>query len=276
MSAPLLSARELTLAYEKPNGSHESNQPVLDALSLTVAAGELVAVVGASGSGKSSLLRVLAGLQRPTGGRVEINGNSVEGPHPHIAIAFQEACLLPWLSVEKNVAFGLDFAHQPHLTRAERAQCISRALDEVGLGHARAMFPNQLSGGMAQRVALARCVARQAQLLLLDEPFAALDEVTRAEMQQLLRRVVDDTHAATVLVTHDIDEALLVADRVVLLGNRGHLVGTWHIALPQPRAAYVQELGALRIEILQALYVALGRPVRTPNAQPDSTLARSA
>jgi len=120
-------------------------------------------------------------------------------------------------------------------------------------------MPRQLSGGMAQRTALARCLTRQPRTLLLDEPFGALDEVTRADMQRLLVKVVQDTHAGTVLVTHDIDEALLVSDRIVLLGARGALIAQWHVSVPAPRAAEVQALGALRIEILQALQDAMSR-----------------
>jgi NitT/TauT family transport system ATP-binding protein len=273
MSAPILLAQELSLAYAPSSGAAAGQRRVvLDGLSLAVAAGELVAVLGPSGAGKSSLLRVLAGVQPPDAGRVCVAGEPLAGPHPRVALAFQDACLLPWLSVEQNVAFGLSFARQPKLERAARDERITAALAEVGLAHARALRPAQLSGGMAQRVALARALARKPQILLLDEPFGALDEVTRADMQQLLTRVVDDTHAATVLVTHDIDEALLVADRVELLGAHGQLVRTWHVTLPRPRTDCVRELGALRIEILQTLHDALAVAPQAPVSL-SSTLA---
>ncbi|KVK80864.1 nitrate ABC transporter ATP-binding protein [Burkholderia sp. MSMB1498] len=224
MSAPWLDARALTLGYDA------ARPPVLDRFDLAVGAGELVAVLGASGAGKSSLLRVLAGLRRPASGTIEISGRPLDGPHPHVVLMFQEASLLPWLSVERNVAFGLGFKRQPRLSRGERARRVAWAIDEVGLAHARGYHPAQLSGGMAQRVALARAIARQPQVLLLDEPFGALDAATRTDMQDLLLRVVADTRAATVLVTHDIDEALRVADRVVLLDGRGGTAGAWTVA----------------------------------------------
>jgi len=141
-------------------------------------------------------------------------------------------------------------ASRPFLQKSQR---VTNALAAVGLEHARHSLPSQLSGGMAQRAALARCLAREPRALLLDEPFGALDEVTRADMQQLLIAAVRNTGASALFVTHDIDEALLVADQIVLLGNRGTLVGRWAVELPQPRHTQVRSLGELRISILQAL-----------------------
>ena len=206
-------------------------------VNLDLARGEVLAVLGASGAGKSSLLRVLAGLQAPSAGALDMEGQRLAGVHPRVAVAFQDPGLLPWLTLERNVAFGLDFKHQPALDARERARRVDLAIEEVGLSHARQLRPAQLSGGMAQRTALARCLARQPAVLLLDEPFGALDEVTRAEMQTLLRKVVADVGAAALLITHDIDEALLLADRMVLLGGApGGVLGEWAVDLPQPRA----------------------------------------
>ena len=248
---PLVEARGVGLVYP--------GRTVLQGVNLSVQSGELVSVLGPSGSGKSTLLRILAGLLKPTSGQIFVDGAPLDGPRPDVALAFQDPCLLPWLSVERNVGFGLGFSRQPALSRAQRRERVSAALAEVGLAHARTYMPRQLSGGMAQRAALARCLTRQPRTLLLDEPFGALDEVTRADMQRLLVKVVQDTHAGTVLVTHDIDEALLVSDRIVLLGARGSLIAQWHVSVPAPRAAEVQALGALRIEILQALQDAMSR-----------------
>ena len=172
---------------------------------------------------------------------------------------------MPWLTLERNVAFGLDFKHQPALDARERARRVDLAIEEVGLSHARQLRPAQLSGGMAQR-ALARCLARQPAVLLLDEPFGALDEVTRAEMQTLLRKVVADVGAAALLITHDIDEALLLADRIVLLGGawrRAGRMGRGPAAAARRPAA---EMGALRLEILSRLRGALraGRAASEP------------
>jgi len=250
MSGALLEAAGVALAYGAGGGA----RTVLDRLDLRLAPGEIVSVIGPSGAGKSSLLRLLAGLQQPTRGSVRMLGETLAAPHPRIAVAFQDACLLPWLSVEHNVGFGLGFRRQPAIGRGERAGRVTQTLAAVGLLDARHLFPAQLSGGMAQRVALARCLARQPQALLLDEPFGALDEITRVDMQALLLGIVRAYRPATLLITHDIDEALLLSDRIVLLGGPpgapASVAHEWRIGLPHPRESQVEALGALRIEIV--------------------------
>jgi NitT/TauT family transport system ATP-binding protein len=249
--APRVDVRDVGLNY--------AGRRVLNGIDLSVRAGELVSVLGPSGCGKSTLLRIVAGLQQPESGRVAVDGTALRGPRPDVALAFQDPCLLPWLSVEKNVAFGLGFSRQPDLSRGTRRERVTTALNQVGLAHARHYAPRQLSGGMAQRTALARSLARKPRTLLLDEPFGALDEVTRAEMQQLLVDVVRDTDAATLLVTHDIDEALLVSNRIVVLSNRGTLILQLTVDVPAPRELHLEALGALRIQILQALRDSMSR-----------------
>lgn len=246
-AAPIaLAAQDLRFGY--------GAAAVVDGVSLTVARREIVCLLGASGCGKSTLLRGLAGLTPPQHGSIAFLGQPLTAPHPRAALVFQQPSLLPWLDVAANVGFGLDFARQPRLERAARKARIGAALEAVGLGaHAHA-YPAQLSGGMAQRVALARALAREPELLFADEPFSALDALTRAEMQTLLVELVRRWHTAALLVTHDIDEAMLVADRILLLSGRpGRIVREWRVDLPRPRHEHADALVRLRLDILAAL-----------------------
>ena len=237
------------LAYAYPNAA-----PTFSDITLAVRAREIVALLGGSGCGKSTLLRVLAGLQPPSTGTVRFLGATLSEPSPRSALVFQQASLLPWLNVAANVGFGLDFARQPKIARKEHQQRVQDAIDAVGLAGSERRYPAALSGGMAQRVALARALARQPELLFADEPFSALDAITRAEMQTLLVDVVHRWHSAVLLVTHDIDEAMLTADRIVLMGGQpGHIVREWQVGLPHPRLDDTAALGALRLDILAAL-----------------------
>lgn len=264
--ATVLSAHNIELSYTQPN---KRANTVLRDFSMELAAGEVLAVLGPSGVGKSSLLRVLAGLQTPNKGTVHINGEQLLGPHPRLGFVFQDPCLLPWLNLEQNVGFGLDFKYQPHISPEEKQQRIHAAIAEVDLLRAKERYPAELSGGMAQRASLARGLARKPEILLLDEPFSALDEITRSEMQALLQQITARHQTSAVLVTHDIDEALIVADRILLIGRvPGRLIGEWHIDLPHPRDEVLPELTDMRVEIVQTLREAR-RAARDPS-NPDS------
>ena len=192
--------------------SRQGTQQILRNIDLVTGRGEFVAVLGASGCGKSTLLRLVAGLDAPTSGSIRIGDQQVTDCDPRCAVVFQEPRLLPWKTVEQNVALGARGVRD-----AERPASM---LARVGLAGSEHAWPHQLSGGMAQRVALARAFVRKPSVLLLDEPFAALDAFTRLQMGDLLRETCKDRSRTVLLVTHDVDEALRLADRVVLLGGR--------------------------------------------------------
>ncbi len=211
---------------------------VLDQLDLTIEPGQFVALLGRSGTGKSTLLRLLSGYDRGASGEI--------GVTDHVAVAFQDSRLLPWLRVVDNVTLGLP---GKAASRKARAQ-----LDEVGLAAQANAWPGVLSGGEAQRAALARALIREPELLLLDEPFAALDALTRISMHQLLRRLCERHHPAVLLVTHDVDEAVLLADRIVVL-EQGRLEQDFAVDLPRPRRHDGAGFIALRRSLLRALGV---------------------
>ncbi|HEY9734641.1 MAG TPA: ABC transporter ATP-binding protein [Trichocoleus sp.] len=247
---PALMVRDLSKQYTTPRGP----MTVFDRIDLNVQPGELVCLLGASGCGKSSLLMTIAGLQAADRGDVFVDGQPIWAPHPGIGVMFQDAALLPWLTVQQNVAVGLRLRHMPRLSQPALRSRIDQALLSVGLQDFRHCYPHQLSGGMAQRVAIARTIARQPRLLLMDEPFSALDAITRLEMQQLLLTIIAQQHCAVLLVTHDIDEALLLSDRILLMGrNPGHIHQSWRVTAAQPRLRHTQDLMALRAEILADL-----------------------
>jgi sulfonate transport system ATP-binding protein len=223
-------------------------------LTLDVAPGEVVAILGASGCGKSTLLRIAGGLDRPTSGAVRIDGRPVDGIDARCAIAFQEPRLLPWRTVEANVALGLPGA----TSRDAAAARVADLLRLVGLTAFARHRPREISGGMAQRTALARALARNPGVLLLDEPFGSLDALTRLQMQDLLLEVHAAAPTTVLLVTHDVDEALQLADRVVLLGTEPGVEGATTrqvLTVPgdRPRDRGSAELAELRASLLAGL-----------------------
>ena len=203
----------------------------LQDIGLTVADGEIVAILGTSGAGKSTLLRIVGGIEPASTGCVLLDGKPVTGPSEKLGFVFQEPRLMPWLDVRENVTFGLS-----GLNRAERWARAEAALERVGLAESARSWPRQLSGGMAQRVAIARALVTRPSVLLLDEPFSALDAFTRLSLQEHLLEIWREDRPTMLFVTHDIDEALMLADRVImLLGRPGEVRRDERIELPRPR-----------------------------------------
>ena len=207
--------------------------PAIGGVSLELAAGEFVSVVGPSGCGKTTLLRCLSGLLKPDSGTVTFDGQPVTGVPASMSIVFQEygRSLLPWLTSVRNVSFGL-----LGTGRAEAAERAAAALDMVGIGDFADRHPWQLSGGMQQRVAIARAIARRPRCLLMDEPFASVDALTRESLEELTLNLASQLKFSTLLVTHDIDEAIFMADRVVVLSSRpSRVLRSIPVDLPRPR-----------------------------------------
>jgi NitT/TauT family transport system ATP-binding protein len=223
----------------------------LRGIDLEIAPGEFVVLIGPSGSGKSTLLYLFAGLEEASSGKSWFFSDLIEGPSPERSLIFQDTSLFPWLSVWQNVSFGLSIRG---IDLAERKAIAQRALQRVGLGEAADKRPDELSGGMRQRVAVARALAMRPKVLLMDEPFAALDVQTRAKMQDFLIDVWHDSGASVLFVTHHIDEAVALADRVVVLTARpGRIKRIIPIALSRPRNLFSAEAERLRLELKELL-----------------------
>jgi sulfonate transport system ATP-binding protein len=243
-----------------PNGVH-----ALERFSAEIGQGEIVAIIGGSGCGKSTLLRAIAGLDRASTGSVVLDDIAISAPHEKIGIIFQEPRLLPWLSVADNIGFGL--SDRP---RQERNQRVATALARVGLADKADAWPRELSGGQAQRVAIARALVPRPQVLLLDEPFSALDAFTRRDLQDHLLDLWADTRPTLLLVTHDVDEAVVLADRVLVMRPRpGRLFEHITINLARPRDRNSPLFDAFKRRVLTALDRSLDRGV--PDADPKST-----
>jgi NitT/TauT family transport system ATP-binding protein len=222
----------------------------LDNICVRVPRGAFVCVVGASGSGKSTLLSLIAGLQQPSTGEVRVAGRPVTGAGPDRGLVFQSGAVFPWRSVERNVAFGLELLR---LSRAERERRVAWYLAETGLTGLRHALPKQLSGGQRQRVAIARALACEPEVLLLDEPFGALDVQTKEDMQLLIRRIWRDTGTTVLMVTHDVEEAVFLGQRVVVLASDpGRVAADQPVTLPVDRDLTIKrtpEFVALRSSI---------------------------
>jgi nitrate/nitrite transport system ATP-binding protein len=229
-----LSVRNVSMAFPLKGGG---SFLAIDDVSLAVAQNEFVCLIGHSGCGKSTLLNLVAGLLLPTSGEILCEGAAIRGPGPDRAMVFQSHALLPWMTCFENVHLGVKQVFGRKLTRAELREKTEQALLLVHLGHAMHSYPYEISGGMKQRVGIARAFATEPRVLLLDEPFGALDALTRASLQDELIRIVESIRSTVVMVTHDIDEAILLSDRVVMMTNgpAARIGDAIDIALARPR-----------------------------------------
>jgi NitT/TauT family transport system ATP-binding protein len=226
-----IEAKDLAIAYQTARG--QKPLVALEGLSVTVHDGEFLVIVGPSGCGKSTFLNVIAGLFEPSEGELLVGGRPVEGPGPDRAMVFQDYALLPWRSVRKNVQFGLELQGRLDSEANDRIQYF---IELVGLKGFEDSYPRELSGGMRQRVGLARALATEPKILLMDEPFAAIDAITREVMQDELLKIVAKTGQTSVFITHSVDEAITLADRIVVLSDRpGRVRGILEVDIPRPR-----------------------------------------
>ena len=229
----MLDLRDLTKAYPTPKGDYV----VLEGLQLQIHAREFVSIIGHSGCGKTTMLTMIAGLNDVTGGEILLEGTAIAGPGPDRGVIFQSPSLLPWMTALENVRLGVDQVF-PHATTAERHDICAYYLEKVGLGDALDRRASALSQGMQQRVGIARAFALRPKILLLDEPFGMLDSLTRAELQDVLLEVWDKEQITAVQITHDVDEAIFLADRVIMMtsGPRAQIGDVLPIGFERPRS----------------------------------------
>jgi ABC-type nitrate/sulfonate/bicarbonate transport system ATPase subunit len=251
----ILTIRGVTKRFAVGDGEVEALAPV----DLTIPQGEFVCMIGASGCGKSTLLRIIAGFEEPTTGDVAIYGNAIAGPGSDRGMVFQDYALFPWMTVRQNISFGPRQRRLPH-------EEIERTTDEfikmVGLERFADRYPNQLSGGMKQRVAIARVLANNANILLMDEPFGALDALTREQLQHELLQIWARTGVTAIFVTHSVEEAVLLADRVLVMSaGPGRIDSDFRIDLARPREVSSPEFNAMRRDVARRLtsHLALAR-----------------
>lgn len=238
----------------------------LSDINLSIDQGQFFTLIGHSGCGKSTLLNIIAGLQDATEGAALCEGREIKGPGPERAVVFQNHSLLPWLTCYENIYLGVERVFGAKEAKAKLKQRTLAALDLVGLSHAEHKRPNEISGGMKQRVGIARALAMEPKILLMDEPFGALDALTRAHLQDELMKIVSATHSTVVMVTHDVDEAVLLSDRIVMLTNgpAATIGEILTVDLPKPRdrlaLANDPHYHHLRSKVLEFLYQRQMRP----------------
>jgi nitrate/nitrite transport system ATP-binding protein len=265
MENPILSLKGITKRYTGKSGNVSE---VLGGINLDVAEGEFIAILGFSGAGKTTLISAIAGLVEPDSGEILLRGKPINGPDRDRGLVFQSYSLFPWLTVEQNVALAVDAVHKDRST-AERKALVRQKVALVGLGHAMDRKPAQLSGGMRQRVAVARALAMEPEILLMDEPLSALDALTRAKLQDEIERIRKEEKRTIILVTNDVDEALLLADRIAVLtpAPAAHIGQIFDVALPRPRDREAVNdsaaFQALRGEIVAYLGSLVGGQIRS-------------
>jgi nitrate/nitrite transport system ATP-binding protein len=230
---PMLSIIDVGMTFPTKAGPFVA----LRDITLDVQRGEFVALIGHSGCGKSTLLNLVAGLTTPTAGHLLLDGRELIGPGPDRGVVFQNHSLLPWLSCLDNVLLAVERVFGATESKEQLRQRATATLELVGMGHALAKRPHEISGGMKQRVGIARALAMEPKMLLMDEPFGALDALTRARLQDELMRIVQTTGATVMMVTHDVDEAVLLSDRIVMMTNgpAATIGEVLHVDLPRPR-----------------------------------------
>ncbi len=241
----------VTQEFEKKDGKFLA----LDTVNLNVEQNEFICVVGPSGCGKTTLLNIIAGLCKPTTGTVKVRGELVTGPGKGKGVVFQQYALYPWLTVEKNVEFGMRMKGVP---KAERAEIAKKYVDLVGLSKFAKAYPKELSGGMKQRVAIARAYATAPEVLLMDEPFGALDAQTRAQLQENLLKTWEQERKTCFFITHDVEEAVLLATKIIIMSaGPGHITEIVPVTLPYPRTQQTKltsEFNELKNQIWNKVY----------------------
>jgi NitT/TauT family transport system ATP-binding protein/sulfonate transport system ATP-binding protein len=247
LKRPHVVIRGVTKRFQVGDGAVEA----LGRIDAAIAGGAFVCLIGASGCGKSTLLRIVAGFEEPTTGEVLVAGKPVSAPGSDRGMVFQDYALFPWMTVRQNIGFG---PRQRQLPRKEVDEIAGEFVKLVGLEHAANRYPNQLSGGMKQRVAIARVLANHANILLMDEPFGALDALTREQLQRELLQIWARTRVTVIFVTHSVEEAALLADRVLVMSaGPGRIVAEIEVDLPRPRDVSSPEFNAVRRELARRL-----------------------
>jgi sulfonate transport system ATP-binding protein len=255
------------LTVERLSKTYADGTEALRSVSLELPAGAITAVIGGSGCGKTTLLRLIAGLDQASSGRIAVDGEAIQGPHPAVGIVFQEPRLFPWLRVEENAGFGI-----AGLTKAERTARIGAALARVGLSEHAKRWPRELSGGQQQRVAIARALIARPKVLLLDEPFSALDAFTRASLHEHLLALWETSKPTVLIVTHDVDEAVTLGSQVVVMSPKpGRIFETMSVPLGRPRDRRSDAFDRLKRRVLTALDASM-----VPSAAPREQIAEGA